>query len=195
MNTVGKFIADARRKKKISLSRLSQKTKIKERFLAAIEKEEWQVLPNYTVTAGFVRNIAISVGINPDTALAFLRRDFAAEEQIVLEKRVFYWSPKLTTALLILIMGGGVAIYLLSQYLSFVKPPPLNINAVERKGSEVEISGKTDKVAGVLINDESILTHEDGSFKVTISAQSGEKLIVESRSRSGKSTKKEIIVP
>jgi cytoskeletal protein RodZ len=57
MNSIGKILKNARIKKKLSLSSLSDKTKIKRDFLDAIEKEEWEKLPEFPVVLGFVKSI------------------------------------------------------------------------------------------------------------------------------------------
>lgn len=202
MKTVGQFLAYHRKKKKISLARLSAKTKIKERFLQAVEEEEWQVLPSYAVTAGFVRNMAIAISANQETALALLRRDWAGEDlpagkagQKVAKRRIFFWQPRLTTTLALVAAGGAIAIYLAVQYINFSTPPPLHISGIERQDNYVEITGKTDKEASVLINSQAVLVDEAGNFKIKIKAQSGQVLKIESRSLSGKSRAKEITVP
>lgn len=194
MRTIGSLINQARKRRKISIAALSQKTKIKPRYISAIEREEWQVIPNFAIATGFVRNIAGVVGIDPETAVAILRRDFQEQPKHTFTQPRALWTPKTTVILLSIVVAFALIFYLARQYLTYVAPPPLYAEA-KRNGESVEIFGKTDKEASVLINGEPVLVEEDGAFKISFTASSGQFLTVEALSRSGKATKKEIIVP
>lgn len=199
MNTVGKILLRERRKRRFSLAKLSERTKIKEQYLRAIEKEEWGSLPNFATTQGFVKNVASALGTNPGTAVALLRRDW---EERKVEKETgrghiaTLWTPKTTTMAIGILVTLLVGFYLIEQYKTFTAPPPLDISETTRVANGVKISGQTASEAQVLINGEPLLVDKNGNFSITITQlQPGGKLTVESRSRSGKSTKKEIIVP
>lgn len=198
MNTVGKILSRERRKRRFSLAKLSERTKIKEQYLRAIEKEEWGSLPNFATTQGFVKNVAAVLGTNPETSIALLRRDWEErnEKKETKKTHATLWTPKTTTITIILLGTLMISFYLLQQYKTFTAPPPLNISGVEKTTNGIKISGQTTSEAQVLINDEPLLVDKNGNFSITITQLlPGEKLTIESRSRSGKSTKKEIIVP
>lgn len=197
MQTIGKLLSSARRKKRISLARLSERTKIKEQFLRAIERDEWHVLPNFAVTQGFVRSVAGVLGTNPEIAVALFRRDFEEGKQAVPSKnRASIWTPR-TTIIAITIFGVGIiGFYLFVQYTIFVAPPPLEITKIERSGATVTLKGKTSSEAQILINNEPLLVDENGNFAITLThVKEGDVWTLESRSRSGKSTKKEVTAP
>lgn len=194
MRTVGKLLKEARRRRKISVARLSEKTKIKEQFLVAIEQEQWRVLPNFATALGFVRNVAVKVGISPETAAALLRRDFPPEVAQKESGQVVLWTPQATKILAIFLITSAILFYLIRQYISFVAPPQLSLVVVKNEKG-VEISGKTSPQASVLIAGEPVLVEKDGSFKINLSGQTGEELVVESFSRVGKATKKKVIIP
>lgn len=204
MKTVGEVLSQARKKKKISIRRLSQTTKIKEEFLQAIEKEEWQALPDLAVTQGFVQNFAKSVGVNPSFALAILRRDFPRQEappkpfEMSLGRPTL-WTPRTTlfvvVAAVILLLGG----YLTRQYLIFVAAPPLEVISPSQNqeiaGSQVEVSGKTNPQAAVKVNNQPVLVDEKGYFEASVVVAPGiQNIIVQSLSRSGKTTETVITV-
>src|SRR3989344_7090733 len=100
MKTIGQAIKETRVKKNISFSKLAAITKIKKEFIQAIEKENWQLLPEYPVVTGFVKNIAQALGLNRKGIVALLRRDYPPKELTINPKpdvaREFVWSPKLT---------------------------------------------------------------------------------------------------
>lgn len=196
MKTIGKVLWEARKKKKISISRLSEKTKIKAEFLRGIEKENWHIFPNFAVTRGFVRNFATVVGVDLQTAEALLRRDFQAEKETpkITTPRII-WTPKITIVTFSTIVVVLLSIYIIHQYLTYAAPPPLSLESPKKNGNMVEISGSTRRDAQVLINNEPVLVADDGSFHIELSAKTGEILKIEALSRAGKATKKEIIVP
>lgn len=192
MRSIGNLIRQARTKKKISVDHLSQKTKIKTRYIWAIEKEEWQVIPNFATAAGFVRNIAQALSIDSVTAVALLRRDFQESPKITVSTPRVFWTPKTTTILLLITFCLLLITYLTRQYLIFMAPPPLSISNT-RNGERVEISGKTSPEASALVNGEAVLVDETGSFTMTLLVGEGDLIKIEALSRSGKVTTKEII--
>jgi cytoskeletal protein RodZ len=129
MKTIGEVIREARERKKLSLYAIEQKTKIKKEFVAAIEAEKWEKLPEYPVVIGFVKSLAGVLGISERQVVAVLRRDYPPKSLTVNPKpdvvREFVWSPRLTFYLgvgIIVILTVG---YLAFQYKKFVSPPDL----------------------------------------------------------------------
>lgn len=197
MNTIGTFLNKARLQKKISLSKLESVTKIKKQFIKAIEKEDWNNLPEYPVILGFVRNIAGSLDVSADTSLALLRRDYPPRKLKVtpspdVEKK-FTWSPKLT-----FVIGIGLFLLTLLGYLGFsysrFMSPPILI--VQKPAEEeivlstlLKVTGITDTDAKIEVNIQPILVDADGNFtgEIEISEYLGEIVIV-ATSRSGKET-------
>ena len=74
MTNFGASLKKARESKGISLDQIAKTTRISTRFLAAIESEEFQVLPGGVFNRGFVRSFAESVGLDPDQAVADYER-------------------------------------------------------------------------------------------------------------------------
>ena len=197
MTTIGDFFHQARKRMKFSIATLSQKTKIKTRYITAIENEQWHIFPSFTVARGFVHALASTVDVDPQVAIALLRRDFQEQKTspINVSPAVVVWTPKLTLFLLvfisILLLGG----YLVRQYVSYVAPPPLDVSNIQRKGNSLEVTGQTNKEASVLVNGEPVLVDDHGTFSITIIASVGESVFIEALSRSGKATQKKVVVP
>lgn len=198
MKTIGQVLKEARTNKKISLDDLEFKTKIKKNFIRAIEVEDWEKLPTYSVVLGFVRSIAERIGVQSDFALALLRRDYPPKKEVKvsptpnLENKVV-WSPRLTFILgisifLILILG-----YLGIQYISFISPPELVINKPKENeqvlSKTVKVEGKTDTDAKVEVNNQPVLVDQDGNFTTSVEiSENTSTLLIKSTSRSGKET-------
>jgi len=101
--SLGSELKEARESRKITLAEVTKKTKIPEKYLEAIEENNFGVFPSQTYAKGFIRAYAKVVGIDP----AVLTRQFNAENQKVelpietknaeadLEKALG-WRPALT---------------------------------------------------------------------------------------------------
>ena len=197
MKSIGQVIKETRIRKKISLSHLSSVTKIKEEFLASVEQGQWNLLPEYPVVVGFVKNISVALSLNPKSSVALLRRDYPPKELKINPKpdvaKEFIWSPKLTFLVGIVIVVLGVFGYLIFQYINFISPPELNVD-VPTMGQTVNtknltVSGKTDPEATVVVNNQPILLDENGHFSTEIEVFDGTKEVtVIAKSRSGKET-------
>src|SRR5215467_8554422 len=74
MTNFGATFKKARESKGISLGQIANQTRISTRFLAAIENEEFQLLPGGIFNRGFVRTFAEAVGLDPDQAVADYER-------------------------------------------------------------------------------------------------------------------------
>ncbi len=85
--TVGKQLQQARLEQGLTLNELSVSTRIKERYLAAIEADRFQILPSPIQQKGFVRAYAQALGLDPDAVVAQLpiiqkaRQESAAESK------------------------------------------------------------------------------------------------------------------
>lgn len=197
MKTASEVIKEARLRKKISLARLGDETKIKKEFLEAIESGEWNKLPDLPVLTGFVKNIADFLGIGQSRLVAMLRRDYPPQKLSVNPSpdvaEAFTWTPKLTFYVGAAIIGVFILGYLTFQYAHFVRPPSLSV-AVPLEGAtvstpQVKVEGKTDPDTTVKVNNQPIFVNEDGSFSAEIQVYEGTgEIIITAISRTGKET-------
>lgn len=199
MNTVGQILKKTRVQKGISLFRLENITKIKRDFIAKIEKDDWNNLPEFPVVSGFVKNIANALDLSVDNMNATLRRDYPPKKLRINPKpdisNKFMWSPKLTFMIGIMILVLIVLGYLGVQYKKFTSPPDLAISSPKRNEiiteNKVKVSGKTTTDAVLTINNQPITLDQDGAFATEISiTKETTNLIFRAISRSGKVTEK-----
>lgn len=61
---VGTILREARNRRKVELSEVEEATRIRHRYLRAIEDEEWDVLPGDVYTRGFIRTYASFLGLD-----------------------------------------------------------------------------------------------------------------------------------
>jgi len=90
MIKTSEFLKKGRSKKKISLQQLSEKTKIRQKYLIALEKGQWEKLPGLAYTKGFLKTYAQAVGLNPQQVLALFRREFKPETKLKLMPSGFF---------------------------------------------------------------------------------------------------------
>lgn len=86
MQGIGKILRDEREKKEISLETVSEATKIRTKYLKAIEDEQFDVLPGEVYARGFVTAYLKYLGIKdrPD-AVTIMSRKIDAEARAIIE--------------------------------------------------------------------------------------------------------------
>ena len=65
----------ARERKGVDLYRAERDTKIRARYLAALEQGEYRELPGDVYTKGFLRNYALYLGLDPEEIVGQWRRE------------------------------------------------------------------------------------------------------------------------
>ncbi len=73
MNDLGQWLREARETKDLSLAEAEATTRIRQKFLAALEAEEWDKLPGDVATLGFLRKYASYLGLDPQVAVERFR--------------------------------------------------------------------------------------------------------------------------
>lgn len=198
MQSVGILIKNIRVQKKISKKALSKATKIKADFIDYLEDERWELLPEYPVTVGFVKNISSYLSINEGKALALLRRDFPQKDLRINPKpevsNKFVWGPATTLILGVVILSLFIFGYLFYQYYNFTRPPEINIvspvpdQIINQK--MVVVEGQTDGEASLTVNNQPVSVNEDGNFRTEVSIyESTSQIEFVAKKRSGKETR------
>jgi helix-turn-helix protein/uncharacterized protein DUF4115 len=71
---VGTTLREARNRRKVDLSKVEAATKIRVRYLRAIENEEWDLLPGEAYARGFLRTYAAYLGLDAERLVEQRRR-------------------------------------------------------------------------------------------------------------------------
>lgn len=80
MSELGQLLKKARLEKGLTLDYVQEATKIRKRYLEAIEEGDYKVLPGSFYVRAFIKTYAETVGLNPDELLQFYRNDIPAPE-------------------------------------------------------------------------------------------------------------------
>jgi cytoskeletal protein RodZ len=151
-------LAAARERKGVDLVRAERDTKIRVRYLSALESGDYRDLPGAVYTKGFLRNYAIYLGLDPEDVLRQWRRErgegTAPEPAIVLPRplaepsRPLHFSPSVVVAGL---LTAGVVlffIYLSAQLLRYSRPPDLAVTNPAQAVLDVDQSMTSYRLAG-----------------------------------------------
>ena len=152
-------------------------------------------LPTFTTVLGFVKSLSAALGIDQNTAVAVLKRDYPPKKLNINPKpdvpARFTWSPKLTFAIGVIAVILVVLGYIGFQYVKFVSPPSLSVDSPKENqivdGNSVLVFGTTDPDAKITVNNQPVLVDEDGKFSVSLGVTSTtNEIVIKAISRSGK---------
>ena len=135
--TLGQTLRAAREAKKWDVARAERETRIRARYLNALEEGDYADLPSQVYTQGFVRNYANYLGLDPEACLDLYHREatpsvparpaVAPPKPIVVEKRdALITRGRLATAALVILVVAFIA-YLAFQFLTFAGTPGLTL--------------------------------------------------------------------
>lgn len=197
MKTIGVVLREARINRGFSRKELEDLTKIKKGFIDKIEREQWELLPEFPVVLGFVKSMASFLELDAVQTTAILRRDYPPKKIPLNPKpdvgKQFTWTPKLTFLTGSILVILTILAYLGFQYLKFTSPPFLSV-VEPREGQSVktrslEVWGKTDPGATIRVNNQPVLVSTTGEFKTEIEvSKETETVEVKAVSRAKKET-------
>jgi len=78
---IGRRLQQARRSKEITLYQISQETRIGEKYLEALEKEEYDVFPGKIYVVSFLRNYARYLGLDAESLVQIYQREHSSQEE------------------------------------------------------------------------------------------------------------------
>lgn len=134
--TTGEMLQAAREKKGVDLYRAERDTKIRAKYLAALEQSDAEELPSPVYTMGFLRNYALYLGLDPEEVLtrwkseAVVPREakpivVAPPRPIETPRRGLTITPGLFVGLLLSIAILAFLGYVVLQVFRFSQPPAL----------------------------------------------------------------------
>ena len=125
----------ARERKGVDLYRAERDTKIRARYLGALERGDYKDLPGAVYTKGFLRNYALYLGLDPEDVLAQWRRErgdgkeqppaIVVPRPISAPRKGMTFSPGIVVAALLTVVIVAFGVYLGLQVLRFTKPPTI----------------------------------------------------------------------
>lgn len=200
MSSVGQLLKEERLKKNFTLEQVEKATKIRAKFLTAIEADDYRGLPALPYIQGFIKNYSDFLGLRSFTLLALFRRQYSRREKLKnsaieepLVKSRWQLTPNKVIAVLVVVLVIAFFGYFYGQFRALHTPPPLNLESPKDDAvvsqEMVSVYGMTDSDATVTINNEPVLIKDGGKFFKDISLTVGNNtLVVESTNRAGAKT-------
>lgn len=198
---LGKQLRSVRRTAKLSLDQVAAATKIRKKFIKALEDGNYDEFPGEVYLRGFLENYAKFLGFPSDEVLTQYKRErgitaptkpkLQVPRRELPEQRITI-TPRtlgLAAGALSLLVAVG---YLVSQVSGFASPPKLELykpapNATVTADT-VEVDGATDPGAELSINNQPVPTDPDGNFKEQVRLLPGNNTIqVSAKNKTGRS--------
>ena len=127
----------ARERKGVDLYRAERDTKIRARYLAALERGEYRELPGAVYTKGFLRNYALYLGLDPDEVIAQWRSErgeaalapasITVPRPLTTPRQGLTFSRGIVVAALLTVAVFAFGAYLAVQLLRFARPPTIAV--------------------------------------------------------------------
>lgn len=202
MKTVGTMLKEARLARGLSYDDVEVNTKIRAKFLEAIERDDFRALPSLSYAKGFVKNYSDFLGLHAQDMMAFFRRQTADPSKASLlpsavaaplNPSPLRLTPTRFIAIIVTLLVLMFLTYFGFQYSALIRPPELVINAPEHKlissQKRIDVVGQTDPDATVTVNGVGVLVRSDGKFFDQVTLEDGVNTItVVSTSRLGKTS-------
>lgn len=197
MLSVGTILKSEREKKGLLLSDIEKQIKIREKYLKAIEEENWNFFSSKIYIIGILKNYSQVLNLDHKKVLAFFRRDYEKKEDIKFKRKVEsgYLKPetKKFLNLGLVILSLFFVLYFIFQLKTYFSPPAFKLISPANKNFSIEknikIIGKTEKDTSVTIGGERIYQNKDGIFNYEFPLKEGEnKLIIDLLGANGKKT-------
>ena len=191
MARLGEQLRQQRERMGLTLEQAAEDTRIREKFLVALENGDYQSLPGAVYTKGFLRNYAEYLNLDAGEQVALFQGERVAPEPLrtfdplrPLVKRSFIFTPAVLVPIALLAGVGLFVAYLFYQFSNFAVPPRIEISDpasdTVAQSAEYLLKGRTVADGRVTvrvspgqetIND--IRPAADGTFSVTIALKPG----------------------
>jgi cytoskeleton protein RodZ len=116
MPSIGETLRDARMRQRLDIADVEQRTKIRAKYLRALENEEFGMLPGPTFVKTFLRTYAEMLGLDPHVLVEEYRANYEGEDELELQPlgppsavgRDRIRGPRLSPGMLALLVLVGI---------------------------------------------------------------------------------------
>lgn len=195
---LGEMLRSARESRGLDRARIERDTRIRERYLSALERGAYDELPGDVYARGFLRTYATYLGLDPDAMTALYRletrrptdRSRRPPARVRAmgspQPRAFVLAPGAVAAAVLTVLVGALVAYLAYQLITFARTPELRVidPAGDVRGhteSSIVIRGITEPNARVsvsgLAENPSVVADATGSFSIRVQLVPGSNLV------------------
>jgi cytoskeletal protein RodZ len=172
----------ARERKGVDLYRAERDTKIRARYLGALERGDYRELPGAVYTKGFLRNYALYLGLDPEDVLVQWRRErgdgkeqppaIVVPRPIAAPRQGLTFSPGIVVIALLTVFILAFGAYLGIQVLRFAKPPTIAVTQPATAVIDVDESTTTYTLQGVTLSGATVSIATPGRDPYQVTAKS-----------------------
>lgn len=160
----------------MTLDEVEKKTRIRKKFLQAIERNDWRIFSSKTYIIGVIKSYGKFLNLDEEKLIAFFRRVYERKEKVKFKKKAppSYFIPKGKK-----IFKGSVFLISLLFFLYFAyqlkiyfSPPKVTIlrpkQTVFKRKNKIKLVGKVEKDAIVKVNGEEVFPNKENIFEIDI---------------------------
>ncbi|MGZ8475889.1 MAG: helix-turn-helix domain-containing protein [Candidatus Limnocylindria bacterium] len=192
------MLRSARESRGLDRARIERDTRIRERYLSALERGAYDELPGDVYARGFLRTYATYLGLDPDAMTALYRLETRRPTDRLRrpparlramgspQPHAFVLAPGAVAAAILTVLVGALVAYLAYQLITFARTPELRVidpagDVRGHRESSIVISGVTEPNARVsvsgLAENPSVVADAEGGFSVRVQLVPGSNLV------------------
>ncbi len=195
---LGEVLRAAREAKFIDLARVERDTKIRARYLSALERGEYRDLPGGVYVKGFLRNYGIYLGLDPEYLIDLYRLEQGGSAferaggalpmgpRRMRVSRALVITPGALAAVVLTVLVIAFGVYLVGEFVTFARTPDLRItepatDVVGWTGSQYTIRGTTEPNATItadgLRENPTVKADTTGVFEISVKLVPGANVV------------------
>ncbi len=198
VHKLGEVLRTAREAKGVDLTRVERDTKIRERYLSALERGEYRELPGAVYTKGFLRNYGAYLGLDPEYLIDLYRLETTTGASdrptaptpprpiAVRRSRTFVVSSGAVAGTILTLIVVGLIVWIGYEFFNFARTPELRVVApagdvAAHVGDTITVRGVTAPNATITVDglreNPSVTADENGDFEVIVNLVPGSNVI------------------
>ena len=200
--TVGDLLKNQREKQRLSIKEIATQTRIRPKYLEAIELNDFAALPAATFVKAYIKSYARVLKLETQPLLAVLRRDYKESAKGTLVpreflkasyKKKFSWTPMRFLVISLVSLFVIFFSYVAWQWYQLNRPPSLEIlspNEGQPVAAKVLVEGQTVSDAIILVNSQAVALRDGGFFSTELyfSQEGPTTITVKATDRRGKTS-------
>lgn len=182
--SLGEILKVARKKKELTLEQAEEETKVRARYLEALENDAYENLPASVYAAGFLAKYADFLSLDKEKMIKQFNDERGlsrSNSKIMVERRLkepfFQITPRFLTIAAVVVAMLSIFSYIGYSVHNLSSPPNLEISSPLSDQvlttDTVEIIGKTDEGVTLTINSQTVFLDDKGNFHQAVNLTPG----------------------
>jgi hypothetical protein len=188
--SIGEDLELARVAMHLSLKAVEQKCAVGEKYLQAMENNEWDILPGEIYAKNWLKKYTIFLGLSWEDERKKFENEVSGRVAWVMNNKQLFGVakkslvvvPRIIKNILGVLVSVLLVAYLGYQVIRLASPPTLTIiypnDGLIIKTREIKVSGQAEKNSEVTLNGKAVLIDINGRFEVDIDLNRGLNVII-----------------